>query len=385
VVDAYDSNPVPVLYTGASWSFITTVGTPVISAVLPDYTLVAPGADTVLSVTTTNADTLQWMKDGSLIFDGIDYVGVTTDTLTILGAAVTDEGVYTCTATNAAGTDTSDPGGTVYLEQLVMHYPMDVINIVDGNSVTPDIESGYDLTLQNAGTGSTLPTLITDDPNVVVGTGALLFAGTGDPNIPQAYTNAIAEQDIFRLGCSVEFWSKATTVTTNTMFQAVDASGNRLMSAHLPHGGTIYWDTSWDVQTERISRSVDFDLVQQWNHYAFTKSVDSGQLRIYVNGQIWLIGSGTLAPISDVAELHLNKTLPGVDGVLDDVKFYNYARSTSDIAQDYLAGSGDDSICDLEGAADLTFDSNDDCVVDLSDFAAFAATWLNSTLIYPAP
>jgi hypothetical protein len=41
------------------------------------------------------------------------------------------------------------------------------------------------------------------------------------------------------------------------------------------------------------------------------------------------------------------------------------------------------SVCNREGTADMQFDTNDDCKVDLTDFAQLAADWLNDNRIYP--
>lgn len=51
------------------------------------------------------------------------------------------------------------------------------------------------------------------------------------------------------------------------------------------------------------------------------------------------------------------------------------------MASDYLAMKGG-WVCNNEGMADLTYDFNDDCQVDLADFAVLAADWLSSNRIY---
>jgi len=367
---------------------VTVIDTPVVSMVSPELTTVAAGDDVVLSVTSANADTLRWAKDGIDIPDAdMNYSGQDSDTLTILDVQLADEGIYTCTATNSVTSVTSAPGGTVYLEQLVMHYPMDEINIIDSNSITPDIESGYDLILKNTGTGPVVPTLVTNAPNVVVGTGALLFAAGDAQGSPQAYTHLIAKKDIFRNGCTIEFWYKTITPAYRcTPFYAVDDSGLQYIRAYTPWDNVLYWDTNGTGGMDRLSKAKgDLDF-SNWVHLAFTKDVYSSTTKIFVNGELFAIATNHSKSIGDIAELYLNDVAygGGLNGILDEVKFYNYARSTDDIAQDYLAGSGDDFVCDLEGTASLMFDVNGDCEVSLSDFAEFALDWLNSNRIYPA-
>jgi hypothetical protein len=69
------------------------------------------------------------------------------------------------------------------------------------------------------------------------------------------------------------------------------------------------------------------------------------------------------------------------NGLIDDLKIFNYALDTNKVAQEYLAIQGD-YVCDVE-ANDLQYDYNDDCVMNLGDFAIFAQRWLDSYRIYP--
>jgi hypothetical protein len=72
---------------------------------------------------------------------------------------------------------------------------------------------------------------------------------------------------------------------------------------------------------------------------------------------------------------------PYFDGMIDDVQIYNYARTTEQIAQDYLDVKGD-WICNRE-LTPLDYDFNENCRVDLADFALFAEQWLKNNRIYP--
>jgi hypothetical protein len=69
-----------------------------------------------------------------------------------------------------------------------------------------------------------------------------------------------------------------------------------------------------------------------------------------------------------------------LNGALDDVKIYNFVRTTTQIAQDYLATNGG-WVCNKETTA-LANDFDGNCMVDLGDLALMAADWLNSNRIY---
>ena len=76
----------------------------------PLSTNVIAGATGILKVVATGTGPLayEWRKDGTIIFDGGHISGATTAVLTISNADVLDEGNYTVTITNIAGSAPSD-------------------------------------------------------------------------------------------------------------------------------------------------------------------------------------------------------------------------------------------------------------------------------------
>ncbi len=69
-----------------------------------------------------------------------------------------------------------------------------------------------------------------------------------------------------------------------------------------------------------------------------------------------------------------------VEANVDDVRIYNYAMNDTDIADIYLLGHPGEVICINPYGS--FFDSNDDCMIDLIDFAGLAEGWLSCGL-YP--
>ena len=119
--------------------------------------------------------------------------------------------------------------------------------------------------------------------------------------------------------------------------------------------------------------------------YTFTVNNTGGVIKAYKDGELvdtdidFTYGTG----INSGFKLGCN-TDAGTGllyGMIDDVKIYNYARTTEQVANDYLAVKGG-WVCNNEGTADLNYDFNHDCQVDLADFAMLAADWLNSNRIY---
>jgi hypothetical protein len=106
----------------------------------------------------------------------------------------------------------------------------------------------------------------------------------------------------------------------------------------------------------------------QWNHYACTKNVDTGMMRIYHNGQLWFeIADATVPMRGSEAYLFTIGDHPYTGasyvGLLDDVRVYDHELSQEEIQA-------------LLCIAEITGDINDDCVVNFLDYAVLAGDWL---------
>lgn len=87
----------------------TVAGLPGI-ATSPSSQSVIQGATVTFTVVATSSTSLSyaWKKDGNALTDGGRISGATTDTLTVTGALPADDGSYTVTVTNTAGSVSSD-------------------------------------------------------------------------------------------------------------------------------------------------------------------------------------------------------------------------------------------------------------------------------------
>lgn len=103
----------------------------------------------------------------------------------------------------------------------------------------------------------------------------------------------------------------------NTYFlEGVDADGNRQVNIHLPWGNSeVYWDCGNDGSGyDRINKLADVsDFSGQWNHWAFTKNATTGNMSIYLNGELWHTGTGKVKPM-DIQELIIGKGIGAEDG-----------------------------------------------------------------------
>jgi hypothetical protein len=114
----------------------------------------------------------------------------------------------------------------------------------------------------------------------------------------------------------------------------------------------------------------------RWNHWAFTKDVALGRMQIFLNGRLHDSRDGANTPISGVNSFQIGSGwYGGYDGLIDDLRIYDYALSQPEIVYAATNGSG---IFDLPLL--LPADLKNDDRIDLSDFALFADNWLENHL-----
>lgn len=373
---------------GPVWSFKAVAAVPQILSG-PEHALVDSSRNASMTVTTGAVATdFRWFKVGDpdvLLTDGGLYSGTQTKTLQITGATETDEGGFYCVAYNGdpdEGGIPSEPSkiARLWYPRLVSHYPFETIG--EGN-VTPDIVSGLDAVLSQESDLVGLPTL--NDANAIEGSYSLQLDNAdhaADPNgqFAQVPAGAVAYRDI-----TISLWVRP------------DGTPGWSRVLDFGNGTTDYLfltaDAGWGVMRFAIrTPSVNEQLLEagaladaEWSHVAVTLSGNTGKL--YRNGELVATNNAmTLNPIDVNAVLnYIGKSQypdPEFNGLIDDLKIYNYALSTVDVAQEFLAVSGG-SVCNREGSANMRFDKNGDCKVNLVDFAEFSADWMNDNRVYP--
>jgi hypothetical protein len=112
----------------------------------------------------------------------------------------------------------------------------------------------------------------------------------------------------------------------------------------------------------------------QWNHWAFTKDLRTGVMQVFLNGR--LINSrtstSTYLPLIDSFSIG-SGWYGGYDGLMDDLRIYDYALSQPEIAFIATNGTG---IFDMKlfSNADLDKDNN----IDYNDLALLVDNWLEN-------
>lgn len=390
----------PNTITGYVWSF-DTYTFPIINAD-PGQAVAAPAETAVLTCdfTSVTDPTAKWFKSGNpdveMITGGDITINVTntggtayTSSLTIDNVEVADEGMYYCLVENAGGPQNAvtSATGSLGVKRKVAHWTFD----------QADLQGGQYLDISGEGHNA--------DPNIVPGSASFVDGvdptETGDGLDLTVQPLAAADSNdwapsMYTGEITVSAW--LNWAGTNGNWQGVVS--NRVAAP--PATYNFYVEIRQDngnLQIGGIPGVGDLQIpplpVGEWVHLAIT--VHAGEVVIYLNGEALAANTAGQAVTQNLAPLYigaLNRNVNGTvvsifNGVLDDVQIYNYALSNTEVADLYYEVL-ETPVCLNPDALDLQLDvagggvdgDQPDCLVTLTDFAAFAQAWLNCGL-YP--
>ncbi len=139
---------------------------------------------------------------------------------------------------------------------------------------------------------------------------------------------------------TVAFWAwgdPAKLPRVHSVFEAYDNRGRRVMNVHLPwDNNNVYWDAGRDADNgnfDRIELAAPADATRgRWNHWAFVKNATTGQMRIYLNGEVFHEGSGMRRAMDGIARFIIGAGGAGsYEGLLDEIQVYNAALDQATI------------------------------------------------------
>ncbi|AQT68186.1 hypothetical protein STSP2_01341 [Anaerohalosphaera lusitana] len=356
-VDALDSTAGTTV-EGQVWEFTTIPAVPVVT-VNPTGTTVPVGAIAQFSAEGTNTTDYDWYK----YVDGINdtFVG-SGSTLLLENIQQGDEGYYYCILSNTAGTATSE---SAYLmtERAVAGWTFegDALDSVGTNDALIDVPT-Y-VTDGIAGAQSLQVTV--DDPNTFA-----IVPNVDELNQPTSFT--------------VESWFKVNGFGNHQAI--VSNRGGTLETGAiagwvvyiLPGGGVGLWanDSGWTQVN-----STDPLTANEWHHVVAT--YDSGDVKVYINGEVAAEATEVSMAVNTYTDLYIgagnnDATAPAfyLDGVIDEVNFWSYAKTNYEVAHMYTGVAGG-TIC----VEPVEFDLNGDCTVDLSDLAQLSSSWMDCNLV----
>lgn len=86
-----------------------------------------------------------------------------------------------------------------------------------------------------------------------------------------------------------------------SILEGLDSLGNRAINIHLPWSNSnVYWDCGNNGSTyDRISSYTNnSSYSSSWNHWAFTKNANTGEMKVYLNGDSLIGGTGKILPMN---------------------------------------------------------------------------------------
>ena len=153
---------------------------------------------------------------------------------------------------------------------------------------------------------------------------------------------------------TVAFWARmrgdvADDVDNTIVFSALNVSNYRSYLLHFPYSdGVVYWDcgNSGGSSFDRLTYNwgaTSYDDSTQWHHWAFTKKISTGQMRIYLDGVDVANSTGNTKTFGTPTKT----TIAGGDpwsqywsGNMSDFAIWDTELSASDVATLYNDGSG---------------------------------------------
>jgi hypothetical protein len=122
-----------------------------------------------------------------------------------------------------------------------------------------------------------------------------------------------------------------------TIFEGVNALNQRVLNVHLPWSNSnVYWDAGYDGGYDRINKLASAgDFEGQWNHWAFTKNCTTGEMKIFLNGQLWHTGSNLDNFMLDIQRFSIGGATSWsnfYNGSIDEFAVFNVALDEATIA-----------------------------------------------------
>ncbi|HEY3387316.1 MAG TPA: LamG domain-containing protein, partial [Saprospiraceae bacterium] len=161
----------------------------------------------------------------------------------------------------------------------------------------------------------------------------LYFGGASNLDVPAATFENIQDE------ITLSFWAFGDPflLPANTHFvDGKDAAGQRHATIHLPwSNGEVYWDCGNDGNGfDRINKPVDpADYEGKWSHWAFTKNAITGEMKIFLNGQLFHSGTGKTKKMNFNA-LRFGQSLTNSEtyfGSIDEIQIWDKALDENTI------------------------------------------------------
>lgn len=189
-----------------------------------------------------------------------------------------------------------------------------------------------DVSFENSGTGGTNTTVAGGESGFtssLVSTSddrSLHFEGRDYIEVPKGAFSSIDS------AITIAFWAygdPAYQPQDNSIIEAADAYGRRVLNIHLPWGDkNVYWDAGslYGSYDRLVKAASPGEYEGRWNFWVFTKNVKAGTMKIYLNGALWSSGSSKRKPFAGIEQFKIGSFANGAnnfDGNIDEFSVFN--------------------------------------------------------------
>lgn len=399
------------------WSFTTVSATPRIESI-SDHTLTDASGNATLTITTgTIADNFRWFKvvgqqdsadgesDDVMLTDTGIYSTTTTRTLTLTGVASdgSDDAQYYAIAYNGVPgepvTVESAPSATawVWYPREVHRYTFESTYTADTGSFIEDTIGSSDIQLMSDDTGEDLASIDSSNPDApgLAGSHSLYLnnPNANDPNIADGQYAQIGDPLV---GAYKDITIAAWIYHKGGGWQRILSIGNN--NGEGTGGDSLYFTPSGNATSGQLMLNINGQSItapggsvpeNEWAYVTATLSGDTAKL--YVNGEWVAVNNDfTNDPIDNTptannwigrSQWYTWDTL--FNGYIADLRVWNYGLTNAEVADAYMADDTNAAyVCDSEND-DLSYDYNNNCLIDVGDLAVLVEAWLDSYRIYP--
>ena len=162
-----------------------------------------------------------------------------------------------------------------------------------------------------------------------------------------AITMAIEPFNTLSSTMTLSFWFKgAADNPNNTFMSGLNSTGanGRELNIHLAWGGLVYLDcganntASYD-RTSASARGADVD--NTWHHWVFSKNTTTGNMRIYLDTEEIVEGSGKTKLIGTFVSATIGG---GAKGLIDNLKLFDYELTADEVSNLDSVGAKNDYV-----------------------------------------
>jgi hypothetical protein len=138
---------------------------------------------------------------------------------------------------------------------------------------------------------------------------------------------------------TVEVWTRDLSRGTNTVLVRASDGADVQLNIHLPYSNdTVYWDAGGDAGYDRVLKAATADELSGVHHWVFTKDAVAGVMRIYLDGSVWVEGTGKTRPIKAAVSGALMDN--PATATYDEYALYHRALTAAEVKEHFDAGRG---------------------------------------------